>query len=118
MYCAVPSDELSSIRPLLVQYVCHARDCAAIRVAVAVVVSEPIRLCAVVIAFPPVHVGPATTIRHEPSALGVNATFTCVALTTDALTFRAPAVIAAIAPKVFPEPPLVTLSTQVCASAP
>ena len=84
----------------------------------AVVVSLPIRLDAVVVALPPVHAGAATTTRNEPSEFGVKETRTSVELTTDAVTFCPPAVIAAIAPKVCPEAPACELSTQVCARLP
>ena len=63
-------------------------------------VSPPIRLDAVDAGVPPVHLGDAMITRNEPSEFGLNVTFTCVELTTDAVTFCPPAVIAAIAPNV------------------
>ena len=63
-------------------------------------VSPPIRLDAVDAGLPPVHLGDAMITRNEPSEFGLNVTFTCVELTTDAVTFCPPAVIAAIAPNV------------------
>src|SRR5512142_341888 len=101
MYWAVPSDELASIRPLLAQYWFHHADWVASRSEVAAVASPPIRAEAVDTALPPVHEGEATTIRYEPLLFGVTPTCTCVELTTEAVTFCPPAVIAAIAPKVW-----------------
>ena len=68
--------------------------------AVVAVVSLPIRVEAVVAALPPVHLGDAMTTRNDPLVFGVKATCTCVELTTEAVTFCPPAVIALIAPKV------------------
>src|ERR1700722_2564394 len=76
------------------------------------------RLDAVEVGLPPVHSGDATITRNEPSEFGVNVTFTWVELTTDAVTFWPPAVIAAIAPNVCPELPVWELSTQVWARLP
>ena len=70
---------------------------------VAVVVSLPIKLLAVEVALPPVHSGAATITRKDPLEFGVKETWTSVLLTTDAVTFCPPAVIADIAPKVSPE---------------
>src|SRR3984893_17723044 len=56
--------------------------------------------------------------RNEPAEFGLNVTFTCVELTTDAVTFCPPAVIAAIAPNVWPELPVWELSAQVWARLP
>ena len=80
--------------------------------------SLPIRVEAVAVALPPVHAGEAMTTRNEPSEFGVKVTCTLVELTTDAVTFGPPAVIAAIAPKVCPELPVWELSTQVWARLP
>ena len=85
---------------------------------VVAVASLPIRVEAVVAALPPVHVGAATTTRNEPLEFGVKETCTSVELTTDAVTFCPPAVIAVIAPKVCPEEPVWELSTQVWARLP
>src|ERR1051326_7017786 len=107
MYCALPSPELSSIRPLLDQKLCHQVDCGASSVGVETVVSEPISVEAVVAGLPPpVHCGEAAMTRYEPSLFALNVTCTCVEFTTEALTFWPPAVIAAIAPKVFPDAPV------------
>src|SRR4051812_357857 len=101
MYWAVPSEELASIRPLPAQYRFHHADWVASRPDAAEVASPPIRAEAVDVALPPVQAGEATTIRYEPSLFGLTPTCTCVELTTEAATFWPPAVIAAIAPKVW-----------------
>src|SRR3984957_4235571 len=76
------------------------------------------RLLAVEVALPPVHSGEAMTTRNDPLELGVKATWTSVELTTEAVTFCPPAVIALIAPKVCPDEPVWELSTQVWARLP
>src|SRR6266542_1240830 len=101
MYCAVPSEELASMRPLFVQYRFHHADWAARRPEVAAVGSLPINVDAVDTALPPVQEGEATMTRNEPSLFGLKLTCTCVELTTEAATFCPPAVIAAIAPNVW-----------------
>src|SRR3954471_8770951 len=98
MYWAVPSGEPASIRPLFAQYRFHHADWVASRPAVAAAASVPIRVDAVDTALPPVHPGEATTIRYEPVLSGLKLTCTWVELTTEAVTFCPPAVIAAIAP--------------------
>ena len=67
---------------------------------------------------PPVHDGDATMTRNDPSGFGVKETCTCVELTTEAVTFWPPAVIAAIAPNVCPEEPDCELSAHVWARLP
>ena len=84
----------------------------------AAVVSPPIRLDAVDAGLPPVQEGEATMTRNDPSEFGVKDTCTCVELTTDAVTFCPPAVIAAIAPNVWPDDPDWELSAQVWARLP
>ena len=69
-------------------------------------------------ALPPVHSGEAMTTLNEPLEFGVKETCTSVELTTEAVTFCPPAVIALIAPKVCPELPVWELSTQVWARVP
>ena len=64
MYCAVPSEEFISIRPLPAQKPCHHVACVASSEAVVADVSEPITDEAVDAGFdPPVHFGEATTTR-------------------------------------------------------
>jgi hypothetical protein len=82
------------------------------------VASLPIRVEAVVVALPPVHTGDAMTTRNEPLEFGVKETCTSVELTTEAVTFCPPAVIALIAPKVAPDEPVCELSTHVWARLP
>src|SRR5512142_2750775 len=103
MYCAVPSEELASIRPLCAQYWFHHAAWVASRLAVLAVASPPISVEAVEIALPPVHEGEATTIRYEPLLFGLKLTCTWVELTTEAVTFCPPAVIAAMVPNVWLE---------------
>ena len=67
---------------------------------------------------PPIQEGAATMTRNDPSEFGVKDTRTCVELTTDAVTFCPPAVIAAIAPNVCPDDPVWELSAQVWARLP
>src|SRR5579883_1465925 len=113
MYCAVPSGEFASIRPLPAQKPFHHEDCVASSEDVLAVVSPPMRFAAVDVGSPPVHCGEARITRNEPSLFGVKLTRTWVELTTEADTFCPPAVIAAIAPKVWFENPVCELSTHV-----
>jgi hypothetical protein len=118
-YWPVPSAELISSSPLPAQKVCHDDAWAASSSAVAVVVSLPIRDCAVLIAFPPVQPGEGDDDTERAVAVrGEGHLHLGWSRTTEALTSRPPAVIAAIAPNVSPEGPFAALSTQVWASAP
>src|SRR5579885_3527000 len=117
-YWAAPSDEESSNNPAFAQKLCH-------QVVVVEYGAPPVEresalkiVCAVVSALPPVQWGAATMTRNEPSAFGVKLTRTSVELTTEAATFWAPAVIAAIEPKVPAVPIGAGTSDQVSARVP
>jgi hypothetical protein len=78
-----------------------------------VVRSLPSRAAAVLTALPPVHLGDTAITRNEPSLFGWKLTCPVRLFGVDAVTLRPPALIAAMAPNVCPDP----LSLQVCASA-